>query len=246
MPFGWLRRLSGKRRSAAANRDLGLCLAFVAGAANAGGFLAVHQYTSHMTGIVSALADDVALGHWRLAWGALLALGSFIAGAAACALLVNWARLRNLQSEFALALLCEAVLLLLFGLVGAYLSAHWGVLLTIALLCFIMGLQNAIITKISQAQIRTTHVTGLVTDIGIELGRALYWNQPGQPAVRADWGKCRLLLSLLAMFFIGGVLGALGFKHIGFAATIPLAIFLLIAAVAPVLEDMLARWRAGA
>jgi len=38
------------------------------------------------------------------------------------------------------------------------------------LLCFIMGLQNAVITKISHAEIRTTHVTGLVTDVGIELG----------------------------------------------------------------------------
>lgn len=50
----------------------------------------------------------------------------------------------------------------------------WDVPLTVALLCFVMGLQNAMITKISKAEIRTTHVTGLVTDIGIEIGKSLY------------------------------------------------------------------------
>ena len=64
LPF--LRRLTGDRRSADANRLLGLSLAFVAGAMNAGGFLAVDQYTSHMTGIVSSLADAVALARPRL------------------------------------------------------------------------------------------------------------------------------------------------------------------------------------
>ncbi|MFX4396989.1 YoaK family protein, partial [Acinetobacter baumannii] len=59
----------------------------------------------------------------------------------------------------------------------------------VPLLCFIMGLQNAIITKVSQARIRTTHVTGITTDIGIELGKLAYWNPgggEGPPAVRAD------------------------------------------------------------
>src|SRR5438034_546452 len=61
MPLPYLRKLTGKDRSATTNRQLGLSLAFVGGAANAGGFLAVGQYTSHMTGVVSAMADDLAL-----------------------------------------------------------------------------------------------------------------------------------------------------------------------------------------
>ncbi len=61
------------------------------------------------------------------------------------------------------------------------------------------GLQNAIITKISRAEIRTTHVTGLTTDIGIEIGKALYWNRGHRHlhAVVADRSKLRLLSSLL-------------------------------------------------
>lgn len=62
MPIEFARRLTGRRRTAKADRQLGFGLAFVAGAINAGGFLTVQQYTSHMTGIVSAMADNLALG----------------------------------------------------------------------------------------------------------------------------------------------------------------------------------------
>ncbi|MBP6615545.1 MAG: DUF1275 domain-containing protein, partial [Aquabacterium sp.] len=94
----------------------------------------------------------------------------------------------------------------------------------------IMGLQNAMITKVSNSVIRTTHVTGMVTDIGIELGRLLYWNRtpdsPEHPAVRANLRRLRLHVSLVLMFFLGGLLGALGFKHLGYIATVPPALLL--------------------
>jgi hypothetical protein len=79
----------------------------------------------------------------------------------------------------------------------------------------------------------------MVTDIGIELGKALYVNRtPGQPRVRADWGKVRLLSSLVALFISGGTLGALGFKHFGFVMTLPLAAILLCLASVSVLDDV--------
>jgi uncharacterized membrane protein YoaK (UPF0700 family) len=59
-----LRHLTGKERSQLANRRLARYLALVAGASNAGGFLAVQQYTSHMSGIVSSMADQLALGQF--------------------------------------------------------------------------------------------------------------------------------------------------------------------------------------
>lgn len=62
MPANYARYLIGTQRTAESNRELGFVLAFVAGAINAGGFLAVKQYTSHVTGMVSSLADNLALG----------------------------------------------------------------------------------------------------------------------------------------------------------------------------------------
>ncbi|AMP39458.1 MULTISPECIES: YoaK family protein [Ralstonia solanacearum species complex] len=245
MPIQYLRRLTSPERTDEANRRLGQSLAFVAGAANAGGFLAVKQYTSHMSGIVSAVADDLVLGDFALVLAGLASLLAFLGGAACTAVLVNWGRRRSTQSAFALPLLLEAALLLGFGLMGASLSQYRVVFVpvTVALLCFMMGLQNAIITKISRAEIRTTHVTGLTTDIGIEIGKALYWNRGHRHlhAVVADRPKLRLLSSLLGMFFLGGVTGAMGFKHIGYVATIPLASILMALAVVPVMDDLVAR-----
>jgi uncharacterized membrane protein YoaK (UPF0700 family) len=247
-----LRRLSGRRRSSGANQHLGLVLSFVAGAANAGGFLMVSQYTSHMTGIVSSVADQLILGRHELVLAGVGALLSFVAGAASSAILINWARRRHLHSEFALSLLLEALLLLAFGMLGAHLTQPTGLFIpaTVMLLCYIMGLQNAIITKISRAEIRTTHVTGLVTDIGIELGKLAYWNKTTDPdagpPVLADRRRLALLARLLLMFFAGGVVGAFSFKSIGFSSTILLAMMLLTLAAVPVMDDighLLRAWR---
>jgi uncharacterized membrane protein YoaK (UPF0700 family) len=237
-------RLLSQERSRRANRQLGGVLAFVAGAINAGGYLAVQRYTSHITGIVSAIADDLAVGSVALASGGVAFLMSFIGGAVCTTVLINWARRRGMQSPYALALLLEAALLLLFGLVGANLRAFEQLLVpgAVLLLVFIMGLQNAIITKVTAAEIRTTHMTGIATDIGIELGRLLYWNRQGAaagPEVRADRDKLGIHLSILGLFFGGGLVGALAFKSMGFSATIPIAAGLCVMALPAIANDLL-------
>ena len=63
----WIRGWTDIERTSQANNRLGVTLTFVAGATNAGGFLAVGQYTSHMTGVVSSIADALVLGHVVLA-----------------------------------------------------------------------------------------------------------------------------------------------------------------------------------
>jgi uncharacterized membrane protein YoaK (UPF0700 family) len=239
LPFtkGW----TDVQRTPRTNLRLGATLSFVAGAANAGGFLAVGQYTSHMTGVLSALADHVALGEFLLAGAALAALLTFIAGAMSTALLVNWAQRRHLHSSYSLPLLVEAALLMVFGVMGASLGGHSALLLpaTVVLLCFTMGLQNAVITKISQAEIRTTHVTGLVTDLGIELGRMVYVNRNAAlDQVRANHKRLRTHLVLVGCFFVGGVLGALGFKWVGYITTVPLAFLLMLLSLKPVWRDL--------
>ena len=240
---GWL---DVNNRTLQTNTRLGAVLAFVAGAANAGGFLAVGTYTSHMTGVVSALADHLVLGNLLLATASLGALLAFLLGAMTTAWLVNWGLREKLTSAYGLPLLLESVLLLIFGVFGAVISlwVNFLVPLTVLLLCFIMGLQNAVITKISKAEIRTTHVTGLVTDLGIELGKLVYINRsqlsPTEP-VRANRQKLRLHLILVSSFFIGALCGALGFKFLGYVTTVPLAITLLLLVWRPVVHDMLER-----
>ncbi|MEN9538074.1 MAG: hypothetical protein RLZZ126_309 [Pseudomonadota bacterium] len=230
------------QRSQRANVHLGAMLSFVAGATNAGGFLAVGQYTSHMTGVVSAMADHIVLGQFALALAGVAAFLAFLGGAASTAWIVNWSLRRKLHGAYARPLLLESGLLLIFGVFGASINVFAALFapLTVLLLCYIMGLQNAVITKISKAEIRTTHVTGLATDLGIELGKLLYFNRfQTAPKVIGDRRKLRMLATLLGNFFAGGLLGALGFKYLGYVSTVPLAILLLLVVARPVMKDVL-------
>lgn len=239
------RHLTGTSRTESGNRGLGYLLAFVAGAINAGGFLAVQQYTSHMTGIVSEMADLIALGQYRIALFGLACLATFISGAACTALLVNYARSRQLQSEFAIPLLLEATLLMAFGLLGSQIADIEGVFVTVTilLLCFVMGLQNAVITKISGAVIRTTHITGIATDLGIDMGRWVFRKGATGTAFAPRPQRMPMLAILLIAFFVGGLAGAIGFQALGYAATLPLAAALVATAITPVFDDVKDRKR---
>ncbi len=239
MPQHYLANLTSTKRSAKANLHLGVGLCWIAGALNAGGFLAVGEYTSHMTGLMSSAADELILGHSMAALAALLMMLAFVCGAACTALIVNYTK-RNLpQFTYTPVLFLEAILLLIFGMLGQGLMKHEmiEVSFTAILLCYMMGLQNALITKISHAEIRTTHITGLVTDIGIELGKMMYWNRDEHQApdmkVVVNRQKLSLHIQLVLSFATGAVMGAAGFKYLGFIASVPLAIALISLALAP-------------
>ncbi|MGI4757586.1 MAG: YoaK family protein [Janthinobacterium lividum] len=239
MPLQYLRRLTGTERTERANRHLARILAGVAGAVNAGGFFAVGQYTSHMSGIVAAMADNLALGGLLLVLRGAGAVLSFISGAYVTTLMIRYSRQRSLKSTYSAPLVLEAGLLLVFALTGqAHLAGHalsW----TAILLCFTMGVQNAMITKISGAVIRTTHLTGMITDIGISLGRVTY---PGHgeeftPA-NDEINRMQLHASLVLLFLAGGITGALGFRHVGFLFTVPFAMVLFLLGALPIVDDV--------
>lgn len=239
-----LRFLTNRHRSPSTNRTLGLLLAFNAGAVNAGGFLVLHMYTSHMTGFASQLADGLVLGNAKLLLNALGAVLAFLSGAAVCAMLVNWGRQHHLRAVYALPLLLEAALMLPFGLMGA-ITLTWNtpfaVPLTVLLLSFIMGLQNAVASKTSGGSIRTTHMTGNITDLGMELGKLFYWNRAGSTAparVHHNPHRIRMASGLVGMFVLGGIAGALGFKYVGFICTLPLAALLLALSLPPLARDV--------
>ncbi len=228
-------------RNPGANLRLGCTLCGIAGATNAGGFLAVGQYTSHMSGILSSVADNLILGQIQLELASVVLVLSFLLGSMTTAWMVNWSLRRQMRSAFARPLLVEAGLLLIFGIFGTAISHFAGLFvpLTVVLLCFIMGLQNAVITKVSHAEIRTTHVTGLLTDLGIELGKVFYFNRSAFPQkVVANRRKLRIHTLLVSSFFGGALLGAYGFKTFGYIATLPLAMVLIVLTWGPIVDDL--------
>ncbi|MCD4486118.1 DUF1275 domain-containing protein [Chromobacterium vaccinii] len=229
-------------------RQLGWAMAFIAGAINAGGFLAVHRYTSHVSGVVSGMADAWATGEIGVGLSLLVMLCSFIGGAMHSTWLILWARRQRLRGGYGVSMMEEALLLLVFGLLGAGLSLHKGLFTppTVMLLCFIMGMHNTIVTKLSGGLLRSTHMTGIATDIGIELAKMSYYNHERNTrvaAVRSNHKKFRVYTLILLAFFLGGVVGALGFKHLGFGFTLPLALFLFLLGLRPAWYDVRLRWR---
>lgn len=232
--------LAGPARSQRMNRHLAYHLAWTAGVLNSVGFVAVGFYTSHMTGITASVADQLVLGGWLVVGMGVLALTTFVLGAMTSALQFHWARRRDRWHDrrFALVLLTEAVLVLLIGALTDLVPGPERQWPLVAALGFVMGLQNALITKVSDATIRTTHVTGMVTDIGIELGKGVYRNRlDGASPVRADLDRLRMHATLVLLFFLGGVMGAVGYLAVGVVVLLVPAALLLTIAVPPLLTE---------
>ena len=250
MATRYLHQLISRERNQRTNRHLGALLAFVAGAVNAGGFVMLGHFSSHITGAVAHVGLHTTDGDVTMLKISLGLLFSFLLGSICASLLVSWGRRRQLRGQYAAALLLEAALLAGFGLFGDMLEQHVWLLLPVPalLLTLSMGLQNSLITKLSNAEIRTTHLTGIITDIGIELGKLLYRNNPAlnAPDIVANRSKLRILTMLALMFLAGAACGGAGFSNAGYQAALPLAGLLGLLAMAPMADDLLSRWRGRA
>ena len=108
MPFKFISLLISNQRTHKTNVQLGAYMAFLAGAVNAGGFLAIASYTSHMSGIIAGIGSDLALSNIISVLGGIFLLLAFLGGAATTAIVVSWGRRRKIHSQFALPLLIEA------------------------------------------------------------------------------------------------------------------------------------------
>lgn len=232
--------LVGHRRSPGSDYVLATILALIAGAANAGGFFALGQYTSHMTGYLSQIPDHLVAGSLPIAATAVFAISAFIAGAGFSSLLINWARGRNGRKQYAIPIAVQGAFLLCFAGGGIFTGLP-GRLFALACLCFIMGMQNATITKISYARVRTTHATGMITDIGIEFGRAACGILLPASGVHADRMKLKILLTLVGAYLVGGMIGAVGYSVTGFLFSLPLAMVLLAISVPALLHGRRSR-----
>jgi uncharacterized membrane protein YoaK (UPF0700 family) len=209
----------GDARDAGTDRRLAWSLAGIAGALNTAGFYAVGLYSSNMTGNVSALADHAALADVAVVATYMALVAIFVTGAATSALLINAGSRQKIPSIYAFSILLEAALLSCLACADLWMEGLGrGTLLAYGL-SFLMGLQNATVTRISNARVRTTHVTGMVTDIGIEIGNLidLIWLRRGRQEAEIHYNRERLGLHGITVlsFLTGGMLGVVAYKHMG-------------------------------
>ena len=208
----------GATRTLEDDRDLALSLAAVAGALNTAGFYAVGLYASNMTGNVSAISDRTGTGDLALAAQALLLVVLFVLGAATSTLLIRRRRRRADLGAYAHSICTEAALLAATGLLVLPLQEPARSHVLVMGLSFALGLQNAVVTKISEARVRTTHVTGMITDIGIELARWLDRDASAAcPLKPHDPDRLRLHLLTVGAFLAGGLVGVVVYRLVGVA-----------------------------
>lgn len=182
----------------------GLTLATIAGTINAVGFLGQHhQALSHMTGTVTVLGYELARAGYAVAFHALAILAAFFVGCLVSGALISQSSLR-LGRRYGVALSLESALLL----AAVYFlrrGANAGDFLAAAA----CGLQNAMVSTYSGSTMRTTHITGMVTDLGIACGHFLR-------RAEVDWFRFRIYGVLLLGYFAGSVLGGLGYGRWGY------------------------------
>ena len=202
----------GADRSLAVDMKLAAVLSLVAGSVNSAGFHALGFFSANMTGNASMLSDLLAVGHFWTALGFFGILVAFIAGSFTAASLIGIGRRRASRAIYAYVISMEAVALCLLGLLALVTGMKIAGPFLVPGLSFLMGLQNAATTRISNARVRTTHISGIATDIGIELAAIADRSQGDRHSVRAI---LRLHGLTIAAFIAGGLAGVLLYEALG-------------------------------
>ncbi|MCX2431085.1 YoaK family protein [Pedobacter sp. GR22-10] len=202
----------GKSRTLSHNLKIASLLSFVAGVVNVAGFLAVQKLTTNVTGHFAFFVDEVFKLHFGASMAYFLYIFFFFLGSFTSSFLIEIISRKNMRYVFVIPTIIECIILFLVALFGKTLITENPNLIACSLL-FAMGLQNSLVTRISGALIRTTHLTGLFTDLGIELSQLFFRKTEEQR--RKLITNTQLRLRIICFFFIGGVIGGLTYPSLG-------------------------------
>lgn len=203
-------RHKGKNRSYVHNLRLAALLSFVAGLVNITGLLSINILTTNLTGHFAYISDTLSGKNPEKALIYVAFIFSFLSGSFITGLLGEIAVRKYKNLSYVLPILVEITVLLIAGL-----SVDLGLANSSLLACmllFAMGLQNSLVTRVSQSVVRTTHLTGLFTDLGIELSQLFFYQKDSQRFfLRKSIG---LKMSVVLFFFLGGLTGGYWYKYL--------------------------------
>lgn len=202
----------GRKRTAKHNLQIASLLSFVAGLVNVAGFLAVATLTTNVTGHFAFFVDEVLkLNFWQ-GFIYFLYIFSFFFGSFFSSFLVEFISRRNANYVYIVPTSIESLILFLIAFLEKRFIAENSDFIACSLL-FAMGLQNSLVTRISNATVRTTHLTGLFTDLGIELSQLLFYRE--KDTRNNLISSVKLRLTIIGFFFIGGVIGGVFYSSLG-------------------------------
>ncbi len=168
-------RHQGKNRTFIHDLRLATLLSFVAGIVNITGVLAVNTLTTNVTGHFAFFAEEVIKYNYAAAFSFFVFTLFFLMGAFTSNFLSELVAIKRPGLPHVIPIALEIAILTTVGFFGMQsdLSSVEGKLIAFSML-FGMGIQNALVTKISKSTVRTTHLTGLFTDLGIELSQLFF------------------------------------------------------------------------
>lgn len=214
----------GKSRTPQHNLSIASLLSFVAGLVNVVGFFSVQKLTTNVTGHFAFFIDEVFKLNLDNAFHIALFVIFFFLGAFFANFSVEtYSRIRETQT-YLFPILIEALILAVIAFTGNYLIKSNPDVIAYSLL-FAMGMQNSLVTSISKSIVRTTHLTGLFTDMGIEFSQLFFYKD--QIHKRRLLKSIRLRLNIIIMFFFGGLSGGVLYEHFGIHTLLLGAIILL-------------------
>lgn len=210
-------RHQGKTRTLSHNLKIASLLSFVAGMVNVAGFLAVRRLTTNVTGHFAFFVDEVFKLNWTESFIYFLYIFFFFSGSFVSGTLTGFVARKNERFIYFIPIIIESIILLLAGIVHSQFIAIHPDIIAFSLL-FAMGLQNSLVTSISNAAVRTTHLTGLFTDLGIELSQLFFYKSAEQK--QRLFSSIKLRLTIISFFFFGGIAGGVLYSKIQLHALI--------------------------
>lgn len=193
-------------------------LALIAGCVNSIGLLGFkHQSISHLSGTATLLGAGIFNNSVMDIMHLMGIIMSFLMGASLSGFLLSGVSLKlGRHYDSLLAIEGATLLLSIYFLTNGFFFGHY-------MASAACGIQNALATSYSGAIVRTTHLTGIFTDLGIMIGAKL----KGQAF---DKRKAILFTLIILGFILGGFIGAILFNYFTFyALAAPAAICMLLA-----------------
>jgi uncharacterized membrane protein YoaK (UPF0700 family) len=212
----------GTKRTYTHNVKLASLLCVAAGFVNAAGFLGFSVLTTNVTGHAALFAERIAMQDWKTARVVALWMCLFLAGAFVSSLIISFIG-RNQRFSYVIPILIEIAILFCVAIFGyRYDQSLVDKEFFAGSLLFAMGLQNSLVAIVSGSVVRTTHLTGTFTDLGIELAQVLREKGEVKQALKS---RIKLRLIIISFFMFGALAGAYLFKLLSFHAFyIPLSI----------------------
>ncbi|RTY80119.1 DUF1275 domain-containing protein [Flavobacterium sp. GSP27] len=221
-------RHQGKNRTFIHNLRLATLLSFVAGIVNVTGVLSVHTLTTNVTGHFAYFAEEIMKQNYIAAITFFVFTIFFLLGAFTSNFLAELISKKHPDLSHVIPISLEMIVLIGIGIFGlaSELSSIEGKWIAFSML-FAMGIQNSLVTKISQSTVRTTHLTGLFTDLGIELSQLFFYKKPEENKKLKT--SIYLRLSIIIFFFMGCILGGFLYNLLEMKTLFVAATFLLFA-----------------